>query len=171
MFALVAVIVLVVILVYYFLVFKKNHIARVRLYKPKELFMNHLDDNTTYQIAQVVLFNSDGVALNAPELEVSSGEACWGTNNKTPFDGNTNDQKFPHVYHSCPADANNFLQAKLLKPQELSMVKVYNRSDCCANRLTGVVVELYNDSDELLESYTLTNKSINVIDLKLKTVA
>lgn len=163
-------IVLALLVVVYFMVLKKPKIARVKLYKPKELVDKQSVDDSTYQVAQVVLINSSGNALKTSEVVASAGDLCYGTNADTAFDGNTSDQNYPHVFHSCPKDTNNFLQAKLNTPQELSMIKVYNRADCCTGRLAGVVLELYDEYDNLIDQFILTGKLINVVDLNKRTV-
>lgn len=155
---------LVLVLVYYFVLMKPK-VAKVRLYKPKALIDSQNADESTYQIAQVVIVNSDGVALGASELTITGGRPCYGTNPATAFDGNISVQNYPHVYNSCQKDYNNFLQAVLVKPQALNQIKVYNRSDCCASRLAGVVLETYDSSDKLLQSFTLPNKPIVTIDI------
>jgi len=164
MLAFAAVIVLVIILVYYF-VLAKSKVARIRLYKPESLVNSQSGDDSSYQIAQVVLFDSDGKALSAADLKITSGATCYGTKPETAFDGDITNQAYPHLYHSCAKDPKNFLQADLVNPQSLSIIKVYNRSDCCANRLAGVVLETYDSSDKLINSYTLTSKLIVLVDL------
>ncbi len=157
-------VILVLVLVYYFFLMKSK-VAKVRLFKPKALIDLQNDDESTFQIAQVVLVNSDGVALGASDLTITGGRPCFGTNPATAFDGNTKVQDYPHVYSSCQKDYDNFLQAVLVTPQALNMIKVYNRSDCCASRLEGVVLETYDSSDKLLQSFTLPNKPIVTIDI------
>lgn len=158
------IVVLVLVAVYYF-VLMKSKVAKVRLYKPKSLIDSQDPDESTYQIAQVVIVNSDGFALGVSDLTISSGAPCNNTKSSTAFDGNVSVQSFPHVYHSCQKDPNNFLQAVLLQPQSLNQIKVYNRSDCCGSRLAGVVLETYDDSDKLLQSFVLPNKPIVTVDL------
>ena len=163
-------VVLIVILVYYF-VLSKRTISRIKFYKPSDLINSQSADESTYQIAQIVLFDSNGTPLTASDVTVTGGTSCYGTNPSIPFDGNTSNQNYPHVYHSCQKDLNNFLQAVLKSPQSLSTIKVYNRKDCCGSRLAGVVLETYDSSDTLLNSYTLTNSPVVVVDLVNNQVA
>lgn len=164
-------IVLALLVIVYFLVLKKPKIARIKLYKPKELVDKQAADDSTYQVAQVVLFDHAGQALKPADVVATTGDLCYGTKASTAFDGNTSNQNYPHVFHSCAKNYNNFLQAKLNTPQELSMIKVYNRTDCCSDRLNGVVLELYDDSDKLVDSFVLTSKLINIVDLDKRTVS
>lgn len=158
------IIVLLVVAFYYFFVIKMR-IAKIRIYKPADLIKNQDADSSTYQIAQVILFDSAGIALKSSDFKFNAGNACYGTNIGTIFDGNILNQNFPHVYHTCSKDTSNFIQIDLNDSQSLSLIKIYNRVDCCADRLAGVLVETYNSSDNLMNTYVLIGKPIVLVDL------
>lgn len=77
----------------------------------------------------------------------------------------TTNQNYPHLYHSCAKDLNNFIEIELIAPKKLSNVKIYNRIECCGERLAGVVLETYDSFGSLINSYTLTGKSLVTVDL------
>ena len=59
---------LVLCVLYYFLVIR-NHVAKLKLYKPAQLINSQSANDSTYQIAQIVITDLNGASLTAADLK------------------------------------------------------------------------------------------------------
>jgi hypothetical protein len=72
------------------------------------------------------------------------------------------------MYHSTGQNA--FFQVALSKPTQISSVTVYNRSDCCQDRMVGYKVYLYDSNNNLLfTSSPLTANNVQTVSINLPT--
>jgi hypothetical protein len=92
-------------------------------------------------VAELAVWTADGanVALN---------KACTASVHSTDtpcskaLDGTYAAQNHPALYHSADDQVGAFLQVDLGADHRVVRVDVYNRADCCQQRLVGAVVEL-----------------------------
>ncbi len=74
-----------------------------------------------------------------------------------------------YEYHS--ADPNAMIEFEWPEQQQIWYVRIYNRTGCCSDRLTGATIKLYNDAWGLLYSHPLWDTSGDyVIDLDLEWI-
>ena len=90
---------------------------------------------------------------------VAGGEAKWAIDGVIPSN-NTNEIGYNRMAHT-DIDENNkaSIRFTLKAPQIVKRIKVYNRADCCQNRLDGVILSLYNTKGEILFRTTLVGTS------------
>ena len=77
--------------------------------------------------------------------------------------------KLDYEYHS--ADPNASIEFEWDTPQQIGLVRIYNRTECCSDRLTWAVIKLYNDFWWLIYSHPLWDtKDDYVISLDLEWI-
>lgn len=92
--------------------------------------------NQALQLAQVVGYDMKGVNVTIGRKVTASPALNWGqlAGPELAVDGNEQLKPFPDIYHS--QDANYpFFEIELDTPMRLSYIRVYNRQDCCQERL------------------------------------
>ena len=81
------------------------------------------------------------------------------SNKNVANDGLTNPRPFPFVYHS-QSDSNAFYEF-IIPNAEIGSIEVYNRVDCCTERLADFTITIRRvDSDLLIASIPLTNRLV-----------
>ena len=66
------------------------------------------------------------------------------------------------VTHTLPADVNPWWQVDLGAPRAIDSISLYNRTDCCAGRLSNFSVLASNDSSFTTNVYDSGNQAANV---------
>lgn len=106
----------------------------------------------------------------APEAEITASEAGFWSN----MEGIANGEKgtewiLDYEYHS--ADPNATIEFEWEKAKKVGYVRIYNRTSCCTNRLTGANIKLYNEFWWLMYSHSLWDTTNDfVIDLDLEWI-
>jgi hypothetical protein len=121
------------------------------------------------QIAQVQVFDNNGVnvALNKP-VEEFPNRGPWRTPPRLVVDGTASPRGYPYVYHSG-TDCNASITIDLLKDTPISKIVVYNRADCCSDRLLGATLEcLAADKKTQLYTTSMTHDMIQTYKIKSK---
>jgi len=96
-------------------------------------------------IAQVLLYDDAGNQLqygNYKNIQSSSKLMPYTTPDNA-FDTNIYFTNYPHVWHPSGSDANPWMSAELDSPKKIAKVVIYNRGDCCPDRINGSNIELY----------------------------
>lgn len=100
-------------------------------------------------MSQLVVYDDKGnnVSVRRP---ATSSELGWGTVASTANDGNERPRPHPQQVHGMGRGDDGW-HVQLDGPTIVSSVVVYNRSDCCGDRMgTGYVIKLYDSSFNLL---------------------
>jgi hypothetical protein len=96
-------------------------------------------------IAQVLLYDDAGNQLqygNYKNIQSSSKLMPYTTPDNA-LDTNIYFTNYPHVWHPSGSDANPWMSAELDSPKKIAKVVIYNRGDCCPDRINGSNIELY----------------------------
>jgi hypothetical protein len=118
-------------------------------------------------LAQIVIKDKNGYNV-APNGTTSSSGAGYDTSERKAIDGTERARPHPSMYHSTGQNA--FFQVALSKPTQISSVTVYNRSDCCQDRMVGYKVYLYDSNNNLLfTSSPLTANNVQTVSINLPT--
>jgi len=118
-------------------------------------------------LAQIVIKDKNGYNV-APNGTTSSSGAGYDTSERRAIDGTERARPHPSMYHSTGQNA--FFQVALSKPTQISSVTVYNRSDCCQDRMVGYKVYLYDSNNNLLfTSNPLTANNVQTVSINLPT--
>jgi hypothetical protein len=131
------------------------------------------NNNNWLQLAQVVVYDqNDNIIKNNGINATNPG---WGTNNTIPVDGNNKARSHPYEYHSgsssCP-----FWEITI-NPTNIKNVVIYNRTDCCWDRLASFKLVLYNSSSieltsvnlntQMVQKYAYVNSKLFLVDYNL----
>ena len=83
--------------------------------------------------------NIDNLALNQPAIQSTTG---FGGVASRAVDGNTNGDYFGgnSVTHTAPNNATAWWRVDLGAVYDLTEVRILNRTDCCAERLSGAML-------------------------------
>jgi len=97
--------------------------------------------------SQLVVFNQNGENISVRRPTTGSPE--WGgAPTKNAVDGNESARNFPGNSHSAGGGA--FWQVTLDSPQTVTSVVVYNRGDCCQDRLAGYRIALLDSNSNVI---------------------
>lgn len=118
----------------------------------------HKNDDDSFQIAEIIL-KSDDVFISPSDIQsVTSSTSAYGSNPNMVIDGKTDGNYFANTtWHSDNTSQPRWIMITLTKPIKISYVKIYNRTDCCWERLSGAVLELINQDNKVIKSVTLNN--------------
>jgi hypothetical protein len=107
--------------------------------------------NKTYiNISQLVIRDINGInitknaSIRAYDAAGGNGEE-YGTNINTLVDGTEAPRAFPYIYHSKNT-GNDGVVFTFNTPVDISSISIYNRSDCCTERITNYGIRLETSS-------------------------
>lgn len=129
----------------------KPFYSRIRVEKPK---------GTPLSLAEVQAFSPSGenVALLGKAVQSSTRFAKSRASNA--INGITQGSGIGDGYvtqTNGKARNDNFWQLKLKEPSQLSHIKVFNRIDCCSERLEGAKLIVFDDKSNVLFEKILTS--------------
>jgi hypothetical protein len=105
-------------------------------------------------VAELAVWNADGVNVALNKACTASPVNAADTTCTKAFDGTYSAQSYPAMYHSAGAGA--FLQVDLGADHRVVRVDVYNRAECCQERLVGAIVELIASNSTKLAQKTVS---------------
>jgi hypothetical protein len=108
-------------------------------------------------MSQLVVYDDTGANVSRGR-PVKTSQLGWGTVASTGNDGNEMPRPHPGVHGM--GSGTDFWQVQLDRPTSVSSVVVYNRSDCCADRLgSGYVIQLINPGGSVIWTSPTLNAS------------
>lgn len=121
----------------------------------------HKNDDDSFQLAELVINSADGQISPSDIASVTSSASAYGSNPKMIVDGNTNGSYFAMTsWHSDNVAQPRWIMVTLVKPMKISSVKVYNRTDCCWDRLSGATLNLLNADNKVIHSANLSGSLV-----------
>lgn len=101
------------------------------------------------QLPQVQVFDDKGqeIARNKPTRASSTWPGTWSG---TAVDGQAYPRPHPHQFHDYAGPDNTFWMVDLGKDYNVSMVKVYQRTDCCQDRYLAMPIQLKNSKNQII---------------------
>lgn len=109
------------------------------------------------QLAQVVGYDMNGNNVTI-DRRTTASPPYPGTVASSAVDGNESTKNHPGPYHS--AGETGFWQVELDSPVRLSYVRIYNRKDCCSERLGTAIMTLHDSNGTTVWSKRLTGEMI-----------
>ena len=117
--------------------------------------------NSFINLSQLVVTDMNGKNVATTSKATSSGTG-WDGPEASAIDGKEESRGLPKIYHSSAEKA--WFEIELRKPVNVSLVTVYNRADCCQDRMIGYVITLMDQSRKILfNSPPLTSAGKQVI--------
>lgn len=95
--------------------------------------LNSVDGNFI-NISQLVVRDQDGKNIANTGSFYTSSDAEYNTSINTLVDGNEVVRAYPNIYHSGSKRDTHF-SLSFVSPINVSLITLYNRSDCCTERL------------------------------------
>ena len=109
--------------------------------------------STCLNISQVVVLNEQGQNISRGRPTAGSGQWDGSTPSSRAVDGNETPRPHPNEYHSSPqacSAAVSHWQVTLDTPSTVSSVTIYNRSDCCQDRLNSFNMHFFDSNRNLI---------------------
>jgi len=125
-----------------------------------------LDGGSDYiNLSQLVVTDEKGVNIAKGKSASSSGSCCDGPESKA-VDGVEAPRGHPGEYHS--SGGNAFFEIDLGNPVQVYNVVIYNRADCCQNRMgSGYKIRLLDAArNEVFTSKNLTGDMVQTVVVK-----
>jgi len=116
------------------------------------------------QLSQVVGYDMNGnnVTVGRPTTSAPPWEPASSSDNVV--DGDESVRNHPNEYHS--GIPNGHLQINLDSPVRLSYVRIYNRKDCCQDRLRNAVLQLFDSNGTNVWSKQLTGEMVQTVTIQ-----
>ena len=118
--------------------------------------VRHVGENKILSLAEVSIIEKDSGKKIQPAGKASQSSAEYGAEADRAVDGN-NEQAFGEnsVTHT-QVENYPWWQLDLGKTAMVGKIKIWNRSDCCGDRLEGAVVELLDADRNVVWSEVIT---------------
>ena len=132
------------------------------------------NNNNWLQLAQVVVYDqNDNIIKNN---SINATNPGWGTNNTIAVDGNNKARAHSGstLYYSG-TDSCPFWEINI-NPTNIKNVVIYNRTDCCWDRLASFKLALYTSTSlitsvnlniQMVQKYTYVNSKLFLVDYNL----
>lgn len=108
---------------------------------------------TCLNFSQLVVLNEKGENISRGRRTEGSGQWEPASSSARAVDGEEWPRGHPNEYHSsgaaCGANVNHW-QVILDKPSTVSAVIIYNRADCCQDRLSKQNMHMFNSAGDLV---------------------
>ncbi len=120
------------------------------------------NEDSWLQFSQLVVKNEFDVNVSRFK-KASSSSNYYKTNFSTALDGVESIRSYPQIFYAGKSKDEYFM-VDLGKDEKISKVILYNRADCCQNRISGAKVQLLDSKNKILKEM-LINKPENKIEL------
>ena len=119
----------------------------------KYVFLSQIG-NETINLSQIVVRDINGINITKSARVFASTED-YGTRKETAVDGYEGPRSYPSIYHSKNGGGEWF-ELLFTTPVVISSVTIYNRSDCCNNRISSyrLVVRYINGDGREFKNLT-----------------
>jgi hypothetical protein len=114
--------------------------------------------------SQIVGYDMNGVNVTEGR-SVTASPTSEGTNASNAVNGNERLMTSPNQYHSS-SQTNVFFQVELDSPTRLSYVRIFNREDCCQDRLASYKLILLDANGNKVWLSPLTGNSVQTIQIR-----
>jgi len=98
-------------------------------------------------ISQVVVRDENGKNI-APSAQATSSSSFGGSSPSTAIDGTEEPRAYPNIFHSA-GDPNDYLLIQFPSNVKISSITIYNRSDCCTDRMGSYRLEMNGFQSDL----------------------
>jgi hypothetical protein len=108
-------------------------------------------NNTNLNFSQLVAYDSRGNNVSIGRPTQGSGQWEPTSNSGKAVDGHHAPRAHPNEYHDSQSPKNvSHWEVKLDRPTTISAIIVYNRADCCQDRLSRFNMHMFNSANEII---------------------
>ena len=126
-----------------------------------KLQMANVGDNWM-NLSQIACFNKNGDNVTKGKNVSVNAPSPYGINPNNLTDGNLIPRPHPQSYHS-PNGGNDWVSIDLVNPEEITRCEIYNRSDCCGNRVKGASLMLITSNNSMSKSQIVPNGDPKIV--------
>ncbi len=114
------------------------------------------DHEDLINLDEDVFFNSQGCQYNLifKEGTASQSSMGWGGIPERAHDGNTSGIYSNSSVSHTLSEANPWWQLDMSSNETIQNITIWNRTDCCTNRLDNFIVEVLDESSTVIYTYT-----------------
>jgi hypothetical protein len=115
------------------------------------------------QISRLVILDIDNNIIIPSHINASP---AWPQTNKNiPNEGNREARSYPDIYHSAEGTETSGFYEFIIPPTIIKTIEIYNRTDCCSERIEDFTLYLFNTYNKLINTFPLTDLPIQVFDI------
>lgn len=118
----------------------------------------YTDTKQLLNFSQIAVYDKNNIIVPLNENNIRAATPGFNTVPTTAIDGKMSARNHPNIYHSAN---DNFPYYELLLPSvNVGSIVIYNRADCCADRLTNFKLVLKDATFKTLASVNLRNSAM-----------
>ena len=117
-------------------------------------------------LSQIACFNTKNENVTKGKTVTANAPSPYGISPNNLTDGNLKARPHPQSFHSANGN-NDWVSIDLTSSQNISRCVIYNRSDCCGERLIGAKLSLLDlNNNEVKSSIVSTGNAENTISFE-----
>jgi len=109
-------------------------------------------DGNYINLSQILVIDDKGQNVTG-NAQIYSSTPQYNTNVKTAVDGNLSPRAYPSIYHSGNG-RNDYYMLIFFTPVNVSSITLYNRTDCCSDRLSKCTLNISDSSATVRQTLT-----------------
>ena len=129
--------------------------VRIEVNKGTEEYLN---------ISQLVLIDNNNNIIKPIQINASEHEHS-NTNKDIANDGTRKPRSIPDIYHSSGNSRKTAFYEFIIPPTKIKTIEIYNREDCCGERITKFSLYLFNSNNTILKTFPLINLPVQIINI------
>lgn len=138
---------------------KLSYISRVRIQINK-------NKSNALQISQLVLLDINNNIIKP--IEINASEPYPLTNKNIANDGVREARPYPKLYHSGNDSITTAFYEFIIIPTKIKSIEIYNRTDCCSDRLKDFSLYLIDAYNNIIDTFPLSDLPKQVFTVKTK---
>jgi Na+-transporting methylmalonyl-CoA/oxaloacetate decarboxylase gamma subunit len=109
------------------------------------------------QISQLVVLDSNNNIIKP--IQINATEPTWSpeSNKDVANDGTRDPRPYPQIYHNAQGTETTSFYEFVIPPSKIKTIEIYNRTDCCTERIEDFSLYLINSNNNTLNTFRLTN--------------
>ena len=131
---------------------KDDEPAKESLAKGKFVRVRLEGENRILSLAEVQVFQTGDNAELHKGGKASQSSVDYGGDPKRGNDGNTNQNYNDGSVTHTKSETNPWWQIDLGGIKEIGRIKIWNRSDCCGDRLANAIVEILDEAQKVVHT-------------------
>ena len=119
------------------------------------------------QLSQLVILDFNNVPIQP--LLINASDPWDQTNQNIANDGVREPRPYPQIYHSAPGTETTGFYEFIIPPSIIKTIEIYNRTDCCSERMKDFTLQLMNIKDEIIHNIPLEPIPINTFSFSIQS--
>ncbi len=116
------------------------------------------------QISQLVLLDNNNNIIKPTQINASEPFGPE-TPKETANDGNRKPRNYPYIYHSSNETRSTAFYEFVIPPTKIKTIEIYNREDCCGERIESFSLYLFNSNNTMLKTIPLVNLPTQIYNI------